>query len=362
MRDYKKEPLKFGEDIPYEDLYEIYINQNTSMKETWEFFGISKTVLRRNLKLYNLHKSTDQAKELRKKTNLEKYGVENLFMDKERTKKGVQEKYGVDNPAHLDSVLEKRKETCKKRYGGSCPFNSEPIRKKIEKVNRKRYGGNSPQCSAEVREKSKKTCLEKYNVENISQLEETKQKVKNSFLEHYGVENISQSKEIKQKKVNTFIEHYGVNHPMQLEDYRNASFETAKRNGSFKISKFEKEVTVLLNKKFNKIETQYYDKYRYPYHCDFYIPELDLFIELQGYQGHGGHPFNSENPNDIEKVNIWKQKASIYDYKGDKNQYNKYIHIWTISDPEKRELAKTNNLNWLEFFSMEEFMDWYNKI
>ena len=31
-------------------------------------------------------------------------------------------------------------------------------------------------------------------------------------------------------------------------------------------------------------------------------------------------------------------------------------------DPLKRKTAKENNLNWIEFFSMKEFENWYNNL
>ena len=40
-------------------------------------------------------------------------------------------------------------------------------------------------------------------------------------------------------------------------------------------------------------------------------------------------------------------------------QYENAIHVWTISDPLKRKIAKENNLNWLEFFTIDQFMTWY---
>ena len=33
----------------------------------------------------------------------------------------------------------------------------------------------------------------------------------------------------------------------------------------------------------NTVIRQYFDKERYPFKCDFYIKEKDLFIELNGY-------------------------------------------------------------------------------
>ena len=43
-------------------------------------------------------------------------------------------------------------------------------------------------------------------------------------------------------------------------------------------------------------------------------------------------------------------------------QFLRAIDVWTISDPLKRKTAKKNNLNWIEFFNMEQFMEWYNQI
>lgn len=64
--------------------------------------------------------------------------------------------------------------------------------------------------------------------------------------------------------------------------------------------------------------------------------------------------FDENNKNHLEVVNLWKSKHSI--------QYDKAIHVWTVRDPLKRKTAKENNLNWMEFFTMDEFYNWYNKI
>lgn len=41
--------------------------------------------------------------------------------------------------------------------------------------------------------------------------------------------------------------------------------------------------------------------------------------------------------------------------------YNIAINTWTIRDPLKRQTAKDNSLNWLEFWTFDEFMKWYEK-
>ena len=87
---------------------------------------------------------------------------------------------------------------------------------------------------------------------------------------------------------------------------------------------------------------------------------MDLYIEYQGYQGHGDEPFDPNNQKHIEILNEWKECAKIRESKLKKrSQYSDYIKTWTIGDPLKRKVAKENNLNWLEFFNMNQFLDWY---
>lgn len=90
------------------------------------------------------------------------------------------------------------------------------------------------------------------------------------------------------------------------------------------------------------IERQHKDEL-YPYACDFYIPELKLYIEIQGNWTHGKHPFNKNDINDINIVELWKNKNT--------NFYIEAIYNWTIRDVVKRETAQKNSLNYLEVFS-----------
>ena len=73
---------------------------------------------------------------------------------------------------------------------------------------------------------------------------------------------------------------------------------------------------------------------RYPFHCDFYLPDNDIFIEINGYWVHGGHWFNKDDPQDLKKLNIWKEKAKT------SNFYKYAIKIWTQQDLKKYEYAK----------------------
>ena len=93
---------------------------------------------------------------------------------------------------------------------------------------------------------------------------------------------------------------------------------------------------------FENVDPQHYDN-QYPYSCDFFIPGLDLYIEIQGSWTHGKHPFNPGDKKDNEKLNYWKSKDSEY--------YNNAIYTWTDLDVRKRVCARDNHLNYLEIFS-----------
>ena len=101
----------------------------------------------------------------------------------------------------------------------------------------------------------------------------------------------------------------------------------------------------------------------YPFECDFYIPELDLYIEYQGYKTHGKEPYNPDNPEHIKLVEEYKKRAEEINFKDEKKvQYLRYINVWTVRDPLKRETARKNELNYIEFFNMKQFMEWFNKL
>lgn len=93
---------------------------------------------------------------------------------------------------------------------------------------------------------------------------------------------------------------------------------------------------------FENVDPQHYDD-QYPYSCDFFIPGLNLYIEIQGSWTHGKHPFNPDDKKDNEKLNYWKSKDSEY--------YNNAIYTWTDLDVRKRVCVRDNHLNYLEIFS-----------
>lgn len=216
-------------------------------------------------------------------------------------------------------------------------------------------------------EKSKRTKFEKYGDENYSNIEKTKL----TNISKYGVPCCLGNAEIKARRNKTNRERYGVDYPLQNTEIRLRTLETGtqkgsyiigakkgyitrRKNNTFNTSKAEQEIKKLLEVKFLNTKYQYKEE-RYPFNCDFYIPELDLFIEYQGFWGHCFKPFEGTEE-DLKYLTKLKERAEKSKF------WKQTIDVWTRRDVLKRETAKKNNLNWIEFFNMKQFMEWYNSL
>ena len=89
----------------------------------------------------------------------------------------------------------------------------------------------------------------------------------------------------------------------------------------------------------------------YPFVCDFYIPELYLYIECNYHWTHGNKPYEGTEEDNI-KLNKWKQGNTKY--------YDNAIYTWTNLDIRKYNIAKENKLNYLIFYSFNNFKKYFN--
>ena len=302
-------------------------------------------------------------KDKRFETNIKKYGRKN-FGSAEKVKEYWINHYGVDNPAKTDFVKKKMRETNLKKYGFNCSSKSEIVKEKIKQTCLKRYGVEYTGQIEEAKEKSKKTCLEKYGSEYYIASKDRLEKTIEFSKQNYNVDWFTKSEEIKNKAKETMLRRYGVEYSMQIPknkeymSYLMSSYEmqerrydAMKRNHTFNSSSTEEELFLYIKSRFPTVVRQYKDKNRYPYFCDFYIPELDYFIELQGYYTHGNHPFDPNSNEDLQLIEYYKKKY------GEDCQS---ITIWSIKDVEKRDCAKRNHLNFKEVWSLEDGKNFVN--
>ena len=302
IRNYIKYPLKLIKgsstpEKPYkEDLEYLYLKCNLTRDELSQVFDCGKTTLSRWLKDYHIKKDDLLTKEKRCKTNIKKYGCEYPFQSKVIQEKTI-----------LSDLL---------NHNGMRHQKTKKSKEAIEKTNLKKYGCKNVFQNKRIIEKIKKTLNKKYGCEYISQSD-------------YWKKVYTNKKDIIQKKM----------------------YDSKKKNNTLGKSKEEIEVYNLIKQKYPNT-THHYKSALYPFVCDFYIPEIDTYIEYNGYWTHGFEPYVGTDKQK-EKVKLWESKNN--------SQYNKAINDWTIRDPLKRKTAKDNGLNWIEFFNKKDVILWLNE-
>ena len=253
---------------------------------------------------------------------------------KEKIKQTCLEKYGETTPLKNKEVKEKIKQTCLEKYGTENPASNPLIYNKIRSTCIKKYGVPYLMQNDEIKNKSKQVCLKKYGVINAGGSVESLNKIKQTCLNKYGVDTYFKTKECIMKS--------------HTKEVLNKSMETKRKNHTFNTSKPEKELYLYIKEKFPLVKIQYNSDKRYPWYCDFYIPELDYFVELNGTWTHGKHPFDATSIQDQIILEKWKEKSKKHPF------YINAIETWTKRDVEKRSKAKENNINFKEVWSLEE--------
>ena len=261
--------------------------------------------------------NSSETKEKFKKTIIDKYGSLENYSE-------IQKINTINNPRNTNP--NKAKQTCLERYGVTSYTKTDEYKEKCKKSCLERYGVTSYTKTDECINKSRRTKKEKYGDENFVNIKKSKQ----TCLERYGVDNFSKTDTYKNIIQNKHV-------IIQQKIY-----QTKKQNKTFNSSSIEKQFEAYLKENNINYKTQYKSEL-YPFNCDFYLPDRDLYLEINAHWTHGGHPFDSTNKDDLLLLEQWKSKNTKF--------YDIAINTWTVRDVLKRETAKKNNLNYIEVFS-----------
>lgn len=236
-----------------------------------------------------------------------------------------------------------------------CCANSKEKWDKVKNTNVKNWGTPGMYDSQKYREK----LLKEKGYTNYLESDEFKEKRKRSFINHYGTDRIGKIEEILNKTKSTYNKHYGVDNPMLCDYIKVKRNKTLKANGTFNTSKPENKVYEILRKKFPDTIRSFSSE-KYVFNCDFYIPNLDLYIECHFSHYHFGRPFkNSDNDKkDLELLQL-KAKNIKEKYNRKISQYDKIIYTWTDLDVRKLNMFKLNELNYKIFYTFNDFMNWF---
>jgi len=364
-----------------------YVSQNKQIKEKIKNTNLIKygaetpllnQEIKEKIKQTNLEKfgvekhfQLQYIKEQIKITNLEKYGTKfptQLQEIKEKIKQTNIKKYGVEYGTQLEDIKNKIKKTNLERYGTEYPTQNKLIKEKIEQTNLIKYNVNSPIQNKEIKDKIRKSNLERYGTEYPLQNESIKRKFQETSEKIYGYKNPFQNEEIKNKiKQKNFEKHrteYSsqrnytleqleiVNNSERLKEiynehvdneipveqlslkYRSSSTLLGKyfyKNG-FKIKRFSKSYQEKLIKLFlDELNIDYIQNDRKILNgkeLDFYIPEYQLGIEVNGIYWHS-EEVNKDKYNLLTKLNLCKERGI------------NLLHFWNIEVEDKFEIVKS---------------------
>ena len=238
-----------------------------------------------------------------RKTCLEKYGVE-YYGQTAEARKAQSERMR----ANLDVFMSKSRASMLKRYGVKYSWESAVLRGKAQATMRERYGSTCYVQSDEYKER----------------LDSIMDKVRQTNMSRYGAPFYVQSDEYKQN----------------VDDIQSRIIATKRQKGVLNTSSVEEHI-----KGFDDFESQYNKDARYPYLCDFYDKDRDLFIEVNASWTHGYHWYDVEN--DANALKKWKAKSKKSDY------YANALEVFTKRDVEKRECARKNNLNYVTLWDSD---------
>lgn len=259
-------------------------------------------------------------------TNLNRYGcvapIQNLEIKKKIQSENLK-RYGFITPAKNKNVINKVKTTNLKRYGVEFPLQSEEIHKKTIE------SGLLKGSYLVGSRKTQETCLKKYGKRNNGD------KISKSLLARDPSDKIASVKAREMTK----LTRYGNKNYNNREKATKTKIKNHTNGAS--ISKFEAKMIEYLRQTYPDytIFTQYKED-RYPFDCDCYIKDLDLFIEFQGSYYHNKRPFKGTKEDLIEYEKLCNSGI----------QKSRIANVWRYKDTKKREIAKNNNLNFLEYW------------
>ena len=329
--------------IDKNDLYNYYIIKGFSKEKCAKFFNCSVAVITRRLRVFGIKK---QIEHFTKDELYNEYIVNNhtvsecmdIFKCSRWAIENKTTKYGIYKP----------KENV--RHPGpffTIPFN-DLYDYYIEKGNTKEQCADYFGCS-----ETKIGCeIKRYN---IVKKKSYKSINKDELYNFYIVENHSYKETAKHfatsiPSISRACRYYGITKDKSAVAI--LSGETKLKNHTYGKSKPEDDFYKYLCSKYgdDNVFRQYKDK-RYPFFCDFYIENIDTFVELNLFWTHGPSPFDCNNSEHVKILKDWEIKAV------DHPHYTQAIKTWTIRDKFKIATAKKNNLNYLIYYNKDNLYD-----
>jgi hypothetical protein len=288
----------------------------------------------------------------------ELYGLEKS----KRLKNNLKKRMKINNPSKIESAIEKKIRTNIEKWGVENVFQSEEIKEKIKNTNIEKFGYDSFTKTDEYKEKSRITSLQNWGVEHPMMCDEVVEKSKKTSLEKYGFTSHTKTKEYKlNRKDHTKSEMFRKERFKITKDpdyikylEESTSLFRCKKGHNFEIksdnylSRKNNNIplcticnpigdkrSIKESELFEFIKSNYNGKilrtYRDGLEIDIYLPELGIGFEFNGLYWHSDEFKDKEYH--LKKTQFFKEKEiSIF-------------HIWEDDWDNRKEIVKSMILN-----------------
>lgn len=214
---------------------------------------------------------SETAREKKKITNLERYGVEFHTQAPEirdKMEKSMIKNHGVLVPIHAKSIKDKIENTNNERYGSAYGFGSEIIQDKVRTGNLERYGANVPNSNPEV-------------IKHLSNRDWLERE-----LSTKNTKTISEELGCSRSFINVWARTHGIENRIRIYSEENEIYEFLDKLG---LTNIERNIYGIIGnpKGLGRRE------------LDLYIPDKKIAIELNGVYWHSGDEYRH-----IEKLNL----------------------------------------------------------
>lgn len=179
-----------------EQVRKAYLEDNLGINELVNKFNSTKSFMHEFLRNHGIKKTKEQLnleRSLSAKKSYASKSKEEMNAIKDKRRKTNLEKFGVENCYQSEEIKQKIKKTCLEKYGVEHHNQREEVKRKIDESNVKSQGAKRYLQTETGQQRYKDTCLEKYGVENTFQSEEKKNKIKATNLEKYRYEVAAKS-------------------------------------------------------------------------------------------------------------------------------------------------------------------------
>ena len=223
-----------------------------------------------------------------KKTRLELYGDEN-YNNRQKQKETCIKIFGVDSYTKTVDYIKKTKNAHQIKYDVDYYNQTDEFKNKAKEKCLKKYNKEHYSQTEECIENSKETCLKKYGETHYSKTSICKEQVKITSKYKYGYEYYSSTTECRNRVKLTCLEKYGVEYPIQNQiifnkqqasAYKIKKFKELTYQGSYELDFLEKYYNIIKLEKPKSIKYIYENKEKF-YYPDFFIPELNLIVEIK---------------------------------------------------------------------------------